>query len=170
MKKIIIGIMAIGLLSGCTAKEETQSVSKPAVQEKQDDKQIENQYIKTVIESSNAIIENTAALKSLLDKMNVNDLDWKNGVEEKVMSIRSVVNDYIGIEIKLSKEQKEKYKNTSTYFSEGVMYFDKLNSETNDALETYDTKALEGINLRVNQAALLIAKANKELETERYKE
>jgi hypothetical protein len=163
-----IFLICVGLFAGCSTAplEKTNAASKSTTNEKQN----EDSYIKTAIETANTIQTNIDALKPLLTEMDVNDLRWQGDTGGPFVTIKSAANVYTGAEIVLSPEQKEKYKNTNSYFSEAVTHLHSIADDGWKAVDTYDEKTLEGISARLDQASNLIKKGLEQLEIERYKE
>lgn len=167
MKRFIYGMMAIGLLTGCTtnAPEKANTTQEKVVKNEQND----DQYIKVSIESANSLTSNASELKTLLDNMDVENEDWQTDVEATLLHISMAVNDYEIVELDLTDEQSVKFKETKDLFSESIMSFEDIIQDSKKALETYDKRVLEYIrDLQLNQANSLILKAKEQLETERY--
>ncbi|MEH7249181.1 hypothetical protein V7114_20690 [Neobacillus niacini] len=168
MRKLLVCLLFLSLLTGCTPTSSKESSTISISSESK--KEIEDTYIKTVIESGNRIVENKEILKSNLEVMNVHDEDWKNDVQNISFEINDAVSDYISSELDLTSSLEDKYKNTKSYFSEAVLTIGAISSDVGNALDTYDIKAFEEIEKRLDQSTQLLLKATKELENERYHE
>lgn len=168
MKRILVGILTIGILTGCstTPPEKINTVSKADVA---NEKQKEDKYIKTTIESANTIQTNVNELKVLLLEMNDNDLVWKNDVKNALTNIKSVANDYALSETFLSKAKLSKYEKTSSLFGEGVSQLHSITDDGWKAVESYDKKVLGELIGRLDPANELIKKGIEQLEIERNK-
>lgn len=167
MKKLLMSLLTIGLLVGCSAKtqEKANTTNQTSVNNKQ---QSEDKYIKVSIESANSLTESASKLKTLLDNMDVENEEWQSNVEDSLSDISKAVNDYMLVEVNLTDGQSIKFKETKEYYSQGVMSFGDIIQDTRKALETYNKKALENVrDIQLEQANSLVSKASKQLEIER---
>lgn len=168
MKKILIGILAIGILTGCSTAPPTKIKTVSKI-DAADEKQKEDKYIKTTIDAANTIQTNVNELIVLLSEMNDNDLTWKNDVKNALTNIKSAANDYTLSETFLSKENLSKYEKTSSFFGDGVSQLHSITDDGWKAVESYDKKILGELIGRLDPANELIKKGIEQLEIERNK-
>lgn len=172
-----MGLLVLLILGGCSSKEpikvttEVKDEVKGEVQvKKQTPEEIEDNYIKTTIESAEKIKEQSLELKKLLSELDIHDKEWQNDVSYAFVMIDSATLDYKESLLNFSEEQRKKYEKTNKYFDEGVIYFNTITKNGLRAVETYDKEALKKIPVQLDAATPYIFEAMKQLEIERYEE
>jgi hypothetical protein len=168
MKRLLVVLLALGILGGCSSTPDIQTTG--TQNNAKTEQQNEDNYIKTTIESANQITDNIDKLKALFAGMDIENDSWQLDAQIALDKIGKAKTDYLLGETKLSSEQKQKYKNTISYFNEGISSLDQVDSDARKALDTYDKKVISEISSKLDDESAKIQKAKEQLDTERYKE
>ena len=126
----------------------------------------EDEFINNTIENLLDLQYSVDELKPHFLYVNEKDSGWSNQVQF-ILNDLSLAGNNVS-EIYLSEEQKEKYKDTITENDIAMDEIQSLRSDIEDAMYTYDGKALNSSYHRINEIDTLLEITLATLEEERY--